>query len=73
MASIVIVGSSVASPSPETPVNVGTNIILGDYTSLSKVRTYLSLASAETSDDVHLKDLITKASRTIERYTRRYF
>ncbi len=73
MASTIIGGSAVAGPSPESPVDLGTNILLGDYTNLSTVRTYLSLASAETSDDTHLKDLITKASRTIDRYTRRYF
>ncbi len=49
-------------------------ILLGDYTSLSKVRTNLSLASAgEDSDDAELQSLITKASRTIDRYTRRFF
>lgn len=73
MASTVIGGSAVTSPSPESPVDLGTNIILGDYTHLSKVRTYLSLASAETADDDHLRDLITKASRAIDRKTRRFF
>lgn len=73
MASFVIGGSSVASPSPETPVTVGTNIVLGDYTNLSMVRTYLSLASADTSDDGELRDIITRSSRSIDRYTRRHF
>ena len=73
MASTVIGGSAVSGPTPESPVDLGTNIILGDYTNLSKVRTYLSLASAETSDDTHLRDLITKASRAIDRKVRRYF
>ncbi len=74
MASFTIGGSAVASPSPESPVDLGTNIILGDYTNLSMVRTYLSLASSgETADDVELQSLITKASRTIDRKTRRHF
>jgi hypothetical protein len=73
MASTVIGGSAVAGPSPESPVDVGTKTILGDYTTLSKVRTYLSLASAEVSDDDELRRFITRSSRSIDRYTRRHF
>lgn len=43
------------------------------YTTLSRVRTYLNLASANTSDDETLRDFIRFASRSIRTYTRREF
>jgi hypothetical protein len=73
MSSFTIGGSSVTEPSPESPVTIGTDIVLGDYTNLSKVRTFMSLASADTSDDSELRRMITRSSRAIDRYTRRHF
>lgn len=46
---------------------------MNEYTSLSDVRTYMSLGSADTSDDAVILQFIRKASRAIEKYTRRKF
>ena len=73
MASTIIGGSIVVGPTPETPVNVGTNILSGDYATLSQLRTYMSLASAEVSDDNELRKILTRSSRSIDRYCRRHF
>ena len=68
MASFIIGGSAVAAASA-----IGTTLIKGDYTTLSNVRTYLSLASADISDNDELRRFITRASRSIDGFTRRAF
>lgn len=69
MASTVITGSPVTSSS-----QVGTrSIFRGEYTTLSELRTFLSLASADIGDDSALRKFIIYASRTIDRHTHRHF
>lgn len=46
---------------------------MNEYGTLSQLRTFLSLASAETSDDAELGQFLIRASRAIERYCRRHF
>jgi hypothetical protein len=46
---------------------------MNEYASLSDLRTFMSLASAEVSDDAELRSILTRASRSIDRYTRRHF
>lgn len=46
---------------------------MNEYASLSDLRTFMSLASAEVSDDEELRKILTRASRQIDRYCRRYF
>lgn len=43
------------------------------YTTLENVRSFLSLASGETTDDEHLKDFIRTSSRAIDNFTKRVF
>lgn len=68
MASTVIGGSPVA-------LIAGSGIFspLNAYSTLPKLRKYLTLASADTSDDDHLRDFLRAASRAIDRYTHRVF
>jgi hypothetical protein len=46
---------------------------MNEYVTLDNLRSYLSLASADTSDDTELKKFIRDASRAIDRHTRRRF
>jgi hypothetical protein len=46
---------------------------MNEYASLSELRTFMSLASAEVSDDAELRNILTRSSRSIDRYTRRHF
>ena len=46
---------------------------MNEYGTLSQLRTFLSLASAETSDDTELEQFLVRASRAIDRYCRRHF
>ena len=46
---------------------------MNEYASLSDLRTFMSLASAEVSDDAELRNILVRASRSIDRYTRRHF
>lgn len=44
-----------------------------DYTDRAQVRAYLGLATAATGDDALIDDFIQRASRFVDRYTRRFF
>lgn len=46
---------------------------MNSYTTLDAVRRYLGLASANSSDDELLNNFMRRASRSIDRYTRRKF
>jgi hypothetical protein len=46
---------------------------VNEYATLDSFRQYLSLASADTSDDTQLKDFLRDASRAIDRHTFRRF
>ncbi len=69
MASYVIGGSPVASSPPASAVLTPKNI----YSTLTKVRTYLSLASQNTDNDDVLKEFLRSSSRAIDRYCDRFF
>lgn len=69
MASYVIGGSPVASSPPASAVLTPKNI----YSTLTKVRTYLNLASQNTDNDDVLKEFIRSSSRAIDRYCDRFF
>jgi hypothetical protein len=68
MASLIVSGSTV-SDSPSSGILSPRNL----YTSLDKVRNYLSLASQQTTDDNNLKQYIWNASRDIDDYCKRRF
>jgi hypothetical protein len=70
MSSFIIGGSS---GSALTASALGTRQIKGDYTTLSMLRTFLSLGSADISDDNELRQFITRSSKAIDGYTRRTF
>jgi hypothetical protein len=70
MASTVISGSSVSFPAASV---AGTGLIKGEYTTLSKVRNFLSLGSAATADDDNLRSFIQYSSKAIDRFTYRQF
>lgn len=68
MASTIIGGSQVATVSGSgihTPRNT--------YSTIRKLRKYLTLASADTSDDDQLKEFLRVASRAIDGYCERQF
>lgn len=46
---------------------------MNEYASLSELRTFMSLASAEVADDAELRNILTRSSRSIDRYCRRHF
>lgn len=46
---------------------------MNTYGTLSQLRTFLSLASADTSDDDELRQFLIRASRRIDHYTKRHF
>lgn len=46
---------------------------LNEYTTLSALRTYLTLGSADTTDDTTLKRFLKSSSRSIDKFTRRFF
>ncbi len=68
MASTVIGGSPVSLISGS-----GVFSPLNTYSTLPKLRRYLMLASADTSDDDSLRDFLRASSRAIDRYCHRVF
>lgn len=46
---------------------------MNEYSTLTKLRSYLALASNNTSDDSNLESFLRRASRAIDKYTRRTF
>jgi hypothetical protein len=70
MASTIIGGSAVSFPAASV---AGTGLIKGEYTTLSKVRNFLSLGSAATADDNDLRGFIQYSSRAIDSFTYRQF
>jgi len=46
---------------------------MNTYTTLDTVRKYLTLGSADAGDDENILGLINRASRAIDKYTRRHF
>lgn len=70
MASTIIGGSSVSFPVASA---AGTGLLKGEYTTLSKLRTFLSLGSAAVADDNELRNFILYSSRAIDGFTRRQF
>lgn len=46
---------------------------MNEYSTLSKLRTFLDLGSADVTDDTQLKNFLINSSRAIDRYTRRSF
>lgn len=46
---------------------------MNEYGTLSQLRTFLSLASQDTTDDTELKNFLIRASRRIDRYCKRHF
>lgn len=46
---------------------------MNEYATLSELRSYMSLGSADTSDDDVLRQFLRRTSRTVDRYTRRHF
>ena len=46
---------------------------MNEYGNLSQLRTFLSLASQDTTDDTELKQFLIRASRRIDRYCKRHF
>lgn len=46
---------------------------MNEYATLSELRSYMSLGSADTSDDDVLRQFLRRSSRTIDRYARRQF
>jgi len=46
---------------------------MNEYSTLSKLRTFLDLGSADITDDTQLKNFLINSSRAIDRYTRRTF
>lgn len=68
MASLIVSGSAVtisAGSGVYSPPNI--------YSPLTKLRSYMTLASADTSDDNELKRYLWQASRAIDNYCRRRF
>ena len=68
MASLVVSGSAVTSAGASGPVSVR-----NAYTTLRRVRNFLSLASQDASDDDYLQESIRHASRSIDLFTHRFF
>ena len=49
------------------------NVPRNTYTTLPRLKAYLSLGSAATSDDNFLRSFLRRASRSVDRYTKRQF
>lgn len=67
MASFTFTGSAVSGGLSQI------NYPINGYVTLDEVRSYFSLASQNTADDEQMKDLIYRASRSVDNYTRRHF
>lgn len=67
MASFIFTGSAVSGGLSQT------NYPLNTYVPLDDMRTYFTFASNNTSDDESLKGLLYQCSRSVDKYTRRFF
>lgn len=67
MASFTFTGSAVSGGISQI------NYPLNTYVSVDDLRNYFSLGSQNTADDESMKDLIYRCSRSVDKYTRRYF